>query len=277
MIPDHIASAIDSERTSRKTFASDVTAISAGDIRRVGSGDLERLALVLKVNSETNTTQFTLVHNYVEFATEHDIIVEPAATNLPYSIVVETDLRAAVSTAELGALVAIVPSRIVAACFAGPGNFVEGQATFIGPAMLGPLDARWDFKAEEGEVIRELSSATVIASESPETHWVFEFDEIFTALLQPVDDAPAMALAMYELWLVKGDSLAITPDHIVLFDDRGLLNRDTWSGALGESGIHFFDSVMIGFIERARSSFDSAAKFPEQTIGLYELRELQYA
>jgi hypothetical protein len=277
MIPDHIASAIDSERIIRKTFANDITAISVGDIRRVGSGDLERLALVLKVNSETNTTQFTLVHNYVEFATEHDIIVEPAATNLPYSIVVETDLRAAVSTAELGALVAVVPSRIVTACFEGPGNFVEDQSAFIGPAMLGPLDARWDFKVEEGEVIRELSSATVIASESPEIQWVFEFDEIFTALLQPVDDAPAMALAMYELWLVKGDSLAITPDHIVLFDDRGLLDRDTWSGALGESGIYFFDSVMTGFIERARSCFNCAAKSPEQTIGLYELRELQYA
>ena len=277
MIPGHIASAINSERTTRRTFASDIAAISVGDIRRVNSGALERLVLVLKVNAETNTTQFTLVHNYVEFATEHDIIVESAETNLPYSIVVETDLRAAVSTVELGALVAIVPSRIVAACFEGPANFVEDQSTFLGPVMLGPLDARWDFKAEEGEVIRELSSAVVIASESPEIQWVFEFDEIFTALLQPVDDAPAMALAMYELWLVKGDSLAVTPDHIVLFDDRGLLNRDTWAGALGESGIHFFDSVMIGFIERARSSFDSAAKSPEQIIGLYELRELQYA
>lgn len=277
MIPNHIAAAIDSERSIRKTFANDVTAIKVGDIRRVGSGDLERLALVLKVNSETNTTQFTLVHNYVEFATEHDIIVEAAASNLPYSIAVETDLRAAVFTAELGELVAIVPQKIVTACFEGSSTFIEDESMFVGPSLLGPLDARWDFKVEEGEIIRELSSAAIVSFESPEIQWIFDFDEIFAALLLPVDDAPAMALAMYELWLVKGDSLAITPDHIVLFDDRGLLNRDIWSGALGESGILFFDSVMTGFIERARSSINSAAMLPEQTISLFELRELQYA
>jgi hypothetical protein len=276
MIPDHILSAIDSAITSARTPL-DERSISAGDIRRVKNGTLERLALVLKVNSDTNTTQFTLVHSYVEFATEHDVIIEPAVTQLRYSIVVETDLRAVISTADVGGLVAVVPQKIVAACFEGPDGFIEEASMFLGLPLLGPLDARWDFKVEEGEAIRELSSAAIVSFENLESQWIFEFDEIFAALLQPVDDAPAMALAMYELWLIKGDSLAITPDHIVLFDDRGLLSRDTWSGALGESGIHFFDSVIIGFIERARSSINSAAKSPEQTIGLYELRELQYA
>lgn len=277
MIPDRIASAVDSARLSRRTLSNDASRICAGDIRRVGNGRLERLALVLKVNSDFNTTQFTLVHSFIEFATEHDLIVEPVVTQLPYSIVVETDLRAVVSTAELGALIAVVPTSIIGACFEGPGNFIEDGSTFVGPPMLGPLDARWDFKVEEGEVIRELSSAAIVSFDSPEIQWVFEFDEIFAALLLPVDDAPAMALAMYELWLVRGDSLVITPDHIVLFDDRGLLSRDTWSTALGESGIHFFDSVMTGFIERARSSFNGSMMPPELTIGLNELRELQYA
>ena len=142
--------------------------------------------------------------------------------------------------------------------------------------MLGPLDARWDFKVEEGEAIRELSSAAIVSFENPEAQWVFEFDEIFAALLLPVDDAHAMALAMYELWLARGNSLVVTPEHLELFDDRGLLVRETWAGALGESGIYFFDSVMTFFIERARSSFNSLAESPEQIIGLKELRELQY-
>jgi hypothetical protein len=276
MIPEHILSAIDSASTSARTHL-DERPISAGDIRRVSNGSLERLALVLSVNSDTNTTQFTLVHPHVEFATEHDVIIESSATELPYPIVVETDLRAVVSTVEVGGLIAVVPAEVVAACFEGTNRFIGEVSMFVGLPILGPLDARWDFKAEEGEAIRELSSAAIATFENPETQWVFEFDEIFTALLQPVDDAPSMALAMYELWLVRGDSLAITPDHIVLFDDRGLLNRDTWSGALGESGNHFFDSVMTGFIERARSSYRGAVKLPEETIGLNELREMQYA
>ena len=276
MIPDHIASAIDSVRLSRKTLANDTKTIAVGDIRRVRNGDLERLALILRVNPDSNTTQFTLVHSYVDFATEHDIIIDLAVTQLPYGIVVETDLRAVVSTAEIGELIAVVPSRVVSACFEGPGGFIEDGKMFLGPPMLGPLDARWDFKVEEGEVIRELSSAAIASFENPEVQWVFEFDEIFAALLLPVDDAHAMALAMYELWLVRGNSLVVTPEHLVLFDDRGLLVRETWAGALGESGIHFFDSVMTFFIERARSSFNRSAESPEQIIGLKELRELQY-
>ena len=276
MIPDRIASAIDSARLSRKTLANETKAIAVGDIRRVRNGDLERLALILRVNPDSNTTQLTLVHSYVEFATEHDVIIDPAVTQLPYAIVVETDLRAVISTAEIGELIAVVPSRVVSACFGGPGSFIEDEKMFVGPPMLGPLDARWDFKAEEGEVIRELSSAAIVSFENPEAQWVFEFDEIFAALLLPVDDAHAMALAMYELWLARGNSLVVTPEHLELFDDRGLLVRETWAGALGESGIYFFDSVMTFFIERARSSFNSLAESPQQVIGLKELRELQY-
>ena len=268
MIPDHIASAIDSERTIRKMLANDVTAISAGDIRRVGSGDLERLALVLKVNSETNTTQFTLVHNYVEFATEHDIIVEPAATNLPYSIVVETDLRAAVSTAELGALVAFAPSRIVAACFEGPGNFVEDQSTFIGPAMLGPLDARWDFKAEEGEVIRELSSAVVDSVVNESGFGQIKFDQLLRALLPYAENPTEMVLQTFELW-ISGD-VHFTVDHLELFAERNLLTAAIWEDSLGVAGEQFFKTVIVPAHEKLITGSTSS-------LAHRGLLELQYS
>ena len=277
MIPEHISVAINQAHASPRELAREDQPVSPGDIRRISAGSIDRLVLILKVSPESNTSQFTLIHSYSEFASEHDIVIEPVATGLPYEVVVQTDLRAAISTLEVGQLVAKVPSRVIAACFTGLTSFVDDRTMFTGQPLLGPLDARWDFKVEEGEVIRELSSAAIVSFESSEIQWIFEFDEIFDALLLPVDDDRAMALAIYELWKVRGDSLAITPDHIVLFDDRGLLSRDTWSGALGESGIHFFDSVMTGFIERARSSFESSIKSPEQTIGLNELRELQYA
>jgi len=277
MIPEHISSAINQANVGRKDSTREDQPVAPGDIRRISTGSLDRLVLVLKVSSESNTAQFTLVHSYCEFATEHDIVIGPVATGLSYEVVVQTDLRGVVSIAELGGLVAIVSTRVLSACFEGPANFFEDDSMFVGPPMLGPLDARWDFKVEEGEVIRELSSASILAFESPELQWVFEFDEIFAVLLLPSDDAPAVALAMYELWLVRGTSLAVTPEHIVLFDDRGLLSRDTWAAALGELGIQFFESAMTGFIERARSSFNGLPKPPEEIIGLNELRELQHA
>ena len=268
MIPGHIASAIDSERKIRKTFAIDVTAISVGDIRRVGNGDLERLALVLKVNAETNTTQFTLVHNYVEFATEHDIIVESAATNLPYSIVVETDLRAAVSTAELGALVAIVPSRIVAACFEGPANFVEDESTFIGPTMLGPLDARWDFKAEEGEVIRELSSAVIDSIVNEFGFGQIEFDHLLRMLLPHSENPTEMVLQTYELW-ISGD-VQFTIEHLELFAERDLLTSRIWEDALGVAGEQFFKTVIVPAHEKLITGSTSS-------LAHRGLLELQYS
>ena len=161
MISDYISSAIKAVNADRKRPVHEKQSVSPGEIRRVGSGSVERLALILMVNSETNTSQITLVHNYSEFATEQDIIVESAITDLSYVVVIQTDLRGVVSTAEVGELIAMVPEKLVAACFQGIAGFVEDLSMFIGPPILGPLDARWDFKVEEGETIRELCSATV--------------------------------------------------------------------------------------------------------------------
>ena len=243
MIPDHITYAIELVRISRKTLPNDARTISVGDIRRVGNGTLERLALVLKVNSDSDTTQFTLVHSYVEFATEQDIIVEPAVTQLPYSIIVETDLRAAVSTAELGELIAVVPTRIVAACFEGLGNFIKDESMFVGPTMLGPLDARWDFKVEEGEVIRELSSAAIDKHMSEPRSGQLEFDRLLRALLPYSDDPTEMVLQTFELW-ISGD-VQFTVEHLELFADRNLLISAIWEESLGVAGEQFFKTVIV--------------------------------
>ena len=242
MIPDHILSAIDSANTSARTPL-DERSISAGDIRRVKNGTLERLALVLKVNSVTNTTQFTLVHSYVEFATEHDVIIEPAITQLPYSIVVETDLRAVVSTADLGGLVAVVPAQIVAACFDWPDRFIDEVSMFVGLPILGPLDARWDFKVEEGEAIRELSSVALDTHLSQPKSGQLEFDRLLRALLPYADDPTEMVLRTFELW-ISGE-VQFTVEHLELFADRNLLISTIWEKSLGVAGEQFFKTVIV--------------------------------
>lgn len=248
MIPEHIKTAIESACIAREISSSDVRAISVGDIRRVGNGTLDRLALVLRINSDSNTTQFTLVHSYKEFATEHDLIVETPVTQLPYSIVVETDLRAAVSTAELGALVAVVPTKVVSACFEGPENFIDDGLIFVGPPMLGPLDARWDFKVEEGEVIRELSSTAIDVYLSQPGSGQLEFDRLLRALLPYSDNPTEMVLQTFELW-ISGD-VQFTIEHLELFADRNLLIPTIWEESLGVAGEQFFKTVIVAAHEK---------------------------
>lgn len=275
MIPEHIRSAIDSENLGRPARAYVEGSIAPGDIRRISSAQLDRLVLVLHVNSGSNLVLFTLVHSSCEFATEHDLILGQVDTGLPYAIVVQTDLRAPVSTVELGKLIARVPLQVVHACLDGLGDNADSRVYLTGTPLLGPLDARWDFKIDEGEAIRELSSNAIESFDLPEKQWTFDFDPIFAALLLPVDDASAMAEAMYEQWLLGGDHLVVTPDHLVLFDDRGLLSVDVWSNALGDVGVHFYNSVLMYIIEQARSAMGTHHQEPTFLVGVEELRELQ--
>ena len=277
MIPPHVASAVHAANAERREPSHGKQTVSPGDIRHIRSDSVERLVLVLMVNSETNTSQITLVHGYPEFATEYDVVVKPGITGLPYALVIQTDLRGVVSTIELGKSIATVPEKLVDACFQGSDYFIEDEAEFVGPPLLGPLDARWDFKIEEGDTIRELSSAAIYAFDNAEIWWTLEFDEVFSALLLPVDDASEMALAVHELWLKRGDLLVVTPEHIAIFDHCGLLSRELWSKALGASGPLFFDSVMVPIVEKARSALNKAQETPEESIGISELRELQHA
>lgn len=275
MIPENILSAIYKENLGRPTRAYVEGSVEPGDIRRISSGQLDRLVLVLHINSGSNLVLFTLVHSSCEFATEHDLILGQVDTGLPYAIVVQTDLRAPVSTAELGELIARVPLQVVQACLDGLGHSTDSRNYLTGTPLLGPLDARWDFKIEEGEAIRELSSNAIESFDMPEKQWTFDFDPIFAALLLPVDDASAMAVAMYEQWLLGGDHLVVTPDHLVLFDDRGLLSVDVWSNALGDVGVHFYNSVLMYIIEQARSAIGADHQEPTFLVGVEELRELQ--
>ena len=243
MIPEHVSAAINQAHAGPRELVREDQPVSPGDIRRVSAGSLDRLVLVLKVSAKSNTSQFTLIHSYSEFATEHDIVIEPVATGLPYEIVVQTDLRAVVSTAELDELVAVVPTRVVLACFEGPANLAEDYSMFVGPPMLGPLDARWDFKVEEGETIREISSATIVSFFDESGSGQLEFDRLLSVLLPHSENPSEMALQTFELW-ISGD-VQFTVEHLELFAERNLLNSTIWENALGVAGEQFFKTVIV--------------------------------
>ena len=248
MIPEHVSAAIIQARAGHRESALKDRPVSPGDIRRISAGSLDRLVLILKVSPESNTSQFTLVHSYREFATEHDIVIEPVVIGAQYEIVVQTDLRAVISTADLGALVAVVPSRVVSACFEGPATLIDDDSMFVGPAMLGPLDARWDFKVEEGEVIRELSSVAIETSLNHPGTGQLDFDRLLRALLPYSNNPTEMAFQTFELW-ISGD-VQFTIEHLELFAERDLLSSRIWEDALGVAGEQFFKTVIVSAHEK---------------------------
>ena len=139
-------------------------AVSAGEIRVLSKGGIDRLVLI---RSDCNmegftrhtstslqhgtagvageTCAFTLLHSYVEYATVYDLIVEPIVSGLNYTIVVQEDLLATVYTERLGMLRGRLPALLEG-----------GLGVYSGTHDPHPLDAIWQFKVAEGATIRKL-------------------------------------------------------------------------------------------------------------------------
>ena len=272
MIPDHIARHItEANRVPRRTTPQS-RPVARGDVRRLQNLSNPRLVLVLAVDTGTQTAQYTLLHSYTEFATEADVIVTPALSALPYDLVVQTDLRGVISTKEINDLIAILPERIVRACFAVPAAFESDETAFSGPAQPGILDALWDFKIAEGNTIRDLSSAAFEMLTEEAASWQFNFEEIFRAILLPAQDAMQLMLGTLERWKLYGDFHASTPDQIDKLDKLGWLERTQWTTKLPEIGGQYFDSLVIPVIEQYRSAWNKQSAAPQLSIGLIELR-----
>ena len=272
MIPDHIARHItEANRVPRRTTPQS-RPVARGDVRRLQNLSNPRLVLVLAVDTGTQTAQYTLLHSYTEFATEADVIVTPALSALPYDLVVQTDLRGVISTKEINDLIAVLPERIVRACFAVPAAFESDETAFSGPAQPGLLDALWDFKIAEGNTIRDLSSAAFEMLTKESILWQFKFRELLKALLEPVPDSIDLVEAMQDRWNRGRDLHVSTPDAIADLEEHGLLDRRTWIAKLPVIGALFYDSVLQQFFQQCISASNNQPGAPERHIGLIELR-----
>lgn len=272
MIPHKIARHITEENRVPRRTTPQSRPVARGDVRRFQNLSNPRIVLVLAVDTGTQTAQFTLLHSYTEFATEADVIVTPALSALPYDLVVQTDLRGVVSTKEISDLIAVLPERIVRACFAGPAAFASDETAFSGPAQPGILDALWDFKIAEGNTIRDLSSAAFEMLTIETVLWQFKFRELLKALLEPVTDSIDLAMAMLDLWNRGRDLHVSTPDAIAALEEHGLLDRPIWIAKLPVIGALFYDSVLQQFFHQCISASNNQPGAPERHIGLIELR-----
>lgn len=109
-----------------------------GDIALASTDDLTRLVYVYEVY-ETHAVVI-LAHSAPELATDHDRIVHDVT---PFPLVIQTDLQGCVDLDQFGGIV-------------GTLDLDQLRCALRGWALAGPADARWRFKASEGDELRRL-------------------------------------------------------------------------------------------------------------------------
>jgi hypothetical protein len=248
MIPndilDHIAQhALRHPRREAPILASPEVRI--GDLRnaRPPQGGPSRLVLVVAL-TDSQAVEVTLVHPHVELATDSDLVVPRGLLDVPYDLVIQTDLAGVVWRTDLGRSVGHVPSVLVQSYFTGMPP-VDMPQVYTGHALAGSLDVRWGFKAQEGDEIEALAADCSVALIDGKTWWRPDVGTILPKLLQ---HAPHYAVAMSELvdtWLDRGDAMDIGHADWEVIEELGLADRAVWAGQLGEEvGGLFWDAVL---------------------------------
>jgi hypothetical protein len=114
--------------------------------------------LVLVFATSPSFAQVALTHSFPELATDHDLILPPTCTGLPYILVVQTDLVTPLLPSQLVARLAFLPSSVSNACL--PGADLTPYAR--GLPLQGRQDARWAFKLEELACLHALGAKALL-------------------------------------------------------------------------------------------------------------------
>lgn len=207
--------------------------VQQGDICRVGPyfgiGDAVRLALVLTVDPDENSTEIMLVHPYVELATESDLVFSPDEVGMPYPIVVETGAHSAVWTRQqILERVGRLPEealREIARVALADDPFTVSPRT--GLPLAGPVDSRWAFTLQEVEAINQLAAdrLSVVFDDSP---WRIDPGLLSPLLISQHHDPLS--------FLVELDFLRMTRSVVMEIEDIDMVNDldlDVWIGYLG--------------------------------------------
>lgn len=156
--------------------------IQRGDIRQVepcfdDSHDAVRLALVLTVDSDEDSVEMVLVHPYVELATETDLVFTPDETGAPYPVVIQTEIRSAVWTFQMHKRVGSLSEEDLeefGRVAVDDDSFTVSPRT--GPPLAGPVDYRWNFKRQEGEILNYLAADRIsdVFEDGLDSRWLVD-------------------------------------------------------------------------------------------------------
>ncbi|MEM9655382.1 MAG: hypothetical protein AAGA65_25040 [Actinomycetota bacterium] len=230
--------------------------VCEGDLRVVEalahSPTDRRVGVVLRVDSANDFAEVLLVHAYPELATDRDVILPADVTSAPYDAVVQTDLRAAVWSLQLGKRIGHLAELELAAVKAignGP-SAVELDASptarmpqlHSGNPLAGPLDRRWSFKESEGAALRALAADCTEALLDQELAWEVNPGLLRPDLLDLADDPELLVIEL--LHWVQTRRLSLTDDDLELLLGAGALELDAWL-QLSDLGA----DLLIGFQE----------------------------
>ena len=214
--------------------------VARGDLRVVEAlphrQAARQIVLVLRADSSKDFADVLLVHSAPELATDHDAIIAADIASTPYDIVVQTDLRAAVWTWQLGPRVGrlnepslgalnllaegaaeLEPSAMTA---------VERAGVYCGTRLAGPLDGRWSFKKAEGAALRRLAADCTEALLDGDLEWQVDPRLLRPDLVDLADD-PLLLLGELSHWVQTRSSFLTEEDLEVLLVEEAL-DVDSW-------------------------------------------------
>lgn len=235
---------------------------------RVSEGDLRviqalphrtadpRIGLILRVDPENEFVEVLLVHSAPELASDRDVILPAAVTSAPYDTVVQTDLRAAVWSLQLGKRIGHIDQLALAAVraiddrassrklAATPTHAIQELSG--GTRLAGPLDPRWSFKESEGVALRRLAIDCTEALLDQGLVWDVDPRLLQAELLDRADDPESLVIEL--LHWVQTRRLSLTDDNLDFLLVAGALEIDSWSqfSDLGVDMLMALQEIVLG-------------------------------
>lgn len=261
MIPEAVERRLRSYRRPRSRASSEV--IASGDIRatRARDGSEERLVLVLAVDGSRNIAQVTLVHPYVEYATDHDMVLDHEASGLGFRVVVEADLRGSVWLVDLDRRLSNLPRAVVEACLDPERVFPDLRGVASGAEVFGPLDDRYEFKRLEREslaaVCAECTSALLDGldmevGDTGVSGAELTVVELLEAMLAGTSHSDELMAKANRRWQTLREPMISEWDEVEVLAARGLLEFERWLAA-GDAHFAFFAQVVHPQIDCVRA------------------------
>jgi hypothetical protein len=243
-LPDRVVRATSAQATRRETVLTGP--VKRGDIRRVDPLSSEngerRICLVLRIDSTREAAEVMLGHPDFELATDHDVVLPRGDTDIPYSMVFQTDIRGMVWLTQVGPLVGNTDPEVLEQI----GNLALGNPvasnTDVGLPLSGAIDPRWAFKVSEGEAMAALASDCTGALIDDDSPWQLDPGLFSPELLSGAIDVDTLLIDLMRALHTR--IIQFDLEDVEILDRLGALSLDRWMSTFGNDlGRSFFEAL----------------------------------
>lgn len=205
--------------------------VSIGDIRTIQDfdGGANRLVLILDLDHFLDVALVTLIHPYIEYATEHDVVIDSFAASVPFDVVVQRDIRASVWKTQIGELIGRLSKTATSELLKPKMNpDTVSPSSYFGSKLTGPFDVRWNFKVSEGQELKNISKDCTSTFIDNKFNLQLDDLDVMTAILRAEPNYKEMLVCFLDLMQVHGENLRISQDTWVMLEERKLLDERNW-------------------------------------------------